>query len=170
LGGATGTSPRFQQGSGWHRFDSKVATTRRVVALKNGLNGSKLAAFALYTEHSHTTVPKLSIFNADHIVWLHKKLTRLDKIRAFGFPMGLRRVPFLRTRVRRSRNSTGPLWASQGPTVKPSEKSLTHRLLPPPVAPLLLTITLFPVLPAVALLMTDRHVTREDQIGIQLVH
>jgi len=42
-------------------------TTRGVVALKNGLNGSKLAAFALYTEHSHTTVPKLSVFNADHI-------------------------------------------------------------------------------------------------------
>jgi len=39
------------------------------VALKNGLNGSKLAAFALYTEHSHTTVPKLSIFNADHIAF-----------------------------------------------------------------------------------------------------
>ncbi len=41
-----------------------------VVALKNGLNEPKIAEFVLYTEHSHTTVPKQSIFNADHIVRL----------------------------------------------------------------------------------------------------
>jgi hypothetical protein len=38
-----------------------------MVALKNGLNGPKIAEFVLYTEHSQTTVPKQSIFNADHI-------------------------------------------------------------------------------------------------------
>ena len=48
-------------------FDSEGCTTRRMVALKNGLNGPKIAEFVLYTEHSHTTVPKQSIFNADHI-------------------------------------------------------------------------------------------------------
>jgi len=46
------------KGSGWLRFDSEVSATRRVVDLKNGLNGSKIAAFALYA--SRTTIDGLS--------------------------------------------------------------------------------------------------------------